>query len=71
MTDHVLNYTYLDEILTVMHGEGESHHGRSNLRCARPGLHDGFIARAKLAHLLEKMISDERALFETSCHKMI
>src|ERR1019366_494532 len=69
VADHVLGDVHRDEGLAVVDVEGVADEIRRDRRAARPGL--DRLARARLGcllDLLEKVVIDEKAFFDGTCH---
>src|ERR1700712_5189178 len=69
VTDHRLGDEHRDVLAAVVHGDRVPQHVGDDRRAARPGLDDGLGAFVVGdVHLLEQVVIDERALFETAWH---
>src|SRR5689334_6175914 len=65
VADHVLGAIDRDELVAVMHREGQSHHIRHHHRAPRPGADDPLVARGERGRdLAFGMAIDERTFFE-------
>src|SRR5579884_1911472 len=65
VADHVLGDEHRNELLAVVHGEGQLNHLGQNRRAPRPGLDDLLVlGLALFQHLLEQVLVHERALLD-------
>src|SRR3954453_12021609 len=67
--DHALGDEHRDVLATVVHGDRVPEHVRDDRRATRPRLDHVLAALVVLVvHLLEQVVVDERALFQTAWH---
>ena len=69
VTDHGLGDVYRDVLAAIVDGESVADHVGNDRRATGPGLDDLAFAGLVLGvDLLEQMLVDEWAFFETACH---